>query len=145
MKKQTTNLNSFLRGTQKIFNKWVVLEGCRETTGTLLMCRCFTCGRLTRRGRALHAGHYLSDSHNKTRFWPGNVHPQCYRCNKIMHGNSDIYRLKLREKYGEENVEYLEACSRMSKDWTLDELKIIRDAYRARIKELEAKDKKYKP
>lgn len=62
---------------------------------------CFTCGRRNH-WKMMHAGHYIRASAGlSTYFDEQNVHVQDYACNIWRDGNSDVYALKLQEKYGE--------------------------------------------
>jgi hypothetical protein len=63
---------------------------------------CFTCG-VKKEWKMMHAGHYIRASAGlATYFDEQNVHPQCYACNIWRDGNSDMYALKLIEKYGDD-------------------------------------------
>jgi len=58
--------------------------------------QCFTCGKRDR-WRLLQAGHF---HHGHLDFEPLNIHPQCARCNKWLHGNLNEYAHALVKKYG---------------------------------------------
>lgn len=73
---------------------------------------CICCGR---DDDTLSAGHYLSiGSRPDLRFNLINVNMQCYVCNVELHGNQSVYREKLIEKYGLEEIEKLERHERRS-------------------------------
>jgi len=64
------------------------------------------------------------------------VHRQCSVCNNHKSGNAILYRKGLIERIGEEAVKWLEGPHPLPK-WTHDELRAIRDKYRALNKTIE--------
>jgi hypothetical protein len=94
---------------------------------------CISCG--TNNGK-MNAGHYLSvGARPELRFEEDNVHKQCERCNTYLHGNLLRYRAGLIGRIGVERVEWLEG-PHPAKKYTVDDLRAIRDDYRAKLKEL---------
>lgn len=74
---------------------------------------CISCG-----GPVENAGHYLSAGHNAIhRFNEKNVHGQCIRCNKWLHGNLIEYRRGLVKKIGEDSVSVLEGNAKHPFRW----------------------------
>lgn len=69
---------------------------------------CFTCGTRVR-GKNCHAGHFIASSVGglALRYNEYNVHVQCYDCNILKHGNLDVYKQKMIEKYGQAIVDEL--------------------------------------
>lgn len=72
-------------------------------------------------------------SNNSIRFNLHNNHRSCYRCNSMMSGNIDGYDKGLKERYGEEYLEYVKygivrdyQFIKMSKDELLEKIKICR-------------------
>ena len=69
---------------------------------------CISCGRYT----TLEAGHYYSAGHYPSlEFNEDNVHGQCDRCNRHLHGNSIEYRKGLIERIGGVRVEMLDTIA----------------------------------
>jgi hypothetical protein len=62
---------------------------------------CFTCRVKEKPGQA---GHYI---HGRLDYDPVNVHHQCVRCNKWLHGNLGIYGEKMTLVYGFDVVQDL--------------------------------------
>ena len=89
---------------------------------------CFTCG-IQKDIKEMQAGHYISRSHNNTRYDEQNVHCQCVGCNIFKSGNMPAYALKLMEVYGPNILGVLEAKRRSIKQWTKDELKALIEKY----------------
>lgn len=96
---------------------------------------CISCGRVPPDLTALHAGrdagHYRSvGSASHLRFHEDNVHAQCVRCNQWGAGRAVDYRISLCQRIGVPRVETLESNNTPCK-WTRDQLRAIRDKYRA--------------
>ncbi len=82
------------------------------------------------------AGHYRSvGSASHIRFHEDNVHAQCVHCNQWGAGRAVDYRIRLIDRIGLERVEVLESDNKPHK-WTHEELRSIRDTYKAKLKQL---------
>jgi|SRR3954451_3335822 len=91
---------------------------------------CFTCGKYDEnRGHFMHAGHYISRSHNATLFDEENVHAQCYYCNVRERGNVAEYTPRLMQKLGTPGFKALLARGRTTKQFTPQELKDLLTKY----------------
>jgi hypothetical protein len=117
--------------TQRDFNAWI------RARDKAIGAFCISCSRrLDWSGNAVDAGHYRSvGSASHLRFDERNCHAQCKHCNQWKSGNVVDYRIGLIRRIGLEAVEALEASNEVHK-WTKDELRAIRDKYRALAKEL---------
>lgn len=83
-----------------------------------------------------HAGHYLTvGARPELRFDEQNVHKQCSACNEHLHGNLVLYRIELLMRIGATAVARLEG-PHPTRKYSVDELKTIRDTYRAKTREL---------
>lgn len=99
---------------------------------------CISCGRY-HQGQ-WHAGHYLSrGAHPELALEPLNIHKQCAPCNTHLSGNQVRYRQGLIERLGIEVVDWLEGPHE-PKRHTAEELRAIRDEFRALTKELQKQD-----
>jgi hypothetical protein len=100
---------------------------------------CICCGRplgVGDVGGAFDCGHYRSTgSASHLRFDERNAHAQNKVCNRYGAGRAVDYRIGLIARIGREAVEALEADNAVHK-WTADELRAIRDKYRAKAREL---------
>jgi hypothetical protein len=122
-----------IRAAQKEFNAWVRARDEGEP--------CICCGRraddknlLT--GSRWDAGHYRSTgSASHLRFNEDNCHRQLVSCNRHGAGRAVDYRIGLIKRIGLERVEALESNNAVHK-WTAEELRAIRDKYRAKAREL---------
>ena len=97
---------------------------------------CICCGRPTAGDpNSVDAGHYRSrGSAPHLRFDERNTHSQLKRCNRY-HFDIAGYRSGLIERIGLDKVQALEA-DQTPRKYTADELKAIRDEYRAKAREL---------
>ena len=87
-------------------------------------------------GGAYDCGHYRSvGSAPHLRYDERNAHAQRKQCNRWGAGRAVDYRLGLIQRIGLERVEALEADQEPRK-YTADELRAIRDLYRAKLREL---------
>ena len=83
---------------------------------------CFTCGD-TRSWKEQQAGHYIHK--DCLDFDLVNIHCQCVRCNKWLHGNSGVYAERLIAEYGEAAIMELRQRSQRIKKFTIFELEKI--------------------
>jgi hypothetical protein len=84
---------------------------------------CYTC----RTRETTDAGHFL---HNRLDFDEINVHGQCARCNRYLHGNPDAYEMRLREDYGDKVINALIYRAQQIQKYTIAELDEITKEYR---------------
>lgn len=101
---------------------------------------CISCGAPPPDLSGLHAGrdagHYRSvGSAAHLRYHEDNVHAQCVHCNQWGAGRAVEYRIGLIARIGEKRVVALETNNAVRK-WQHDELRAIRDTYKAKLKEL---------
>ncbi len=98
---------------------------------------CVSCGR--HHEGQYHAGHYRSTgSAPELRFDEQNIHKQCAPCNNHLSGNLIPYRVELIRRIGQDGVDYLEG-PHDPKKYTVEQIKKVRDDYRARLKAMRDK------
>lgn len=123
------------REAQIAFNAWIRARDQKADHA------CICCGQPLRWGEfggAVDAGHYRSTgSADHLRFDERNCHAQAAQCNRHGAGRAVDYRLGLIQRIGLAEVEALEADQTPSK-WTRDELRQVRDGYRAKLKAMKA-------
>lgn len=121
-----------LREAQVAFNAFI------RTRDRAAGYPCISSGRpLDWSGNAVDAGHYRSvGAASHLRFNEDNVHAQSKHENQFLAGNAVDYRINLIARIGLARVEALEADNRVHR-WTHDELRAIRDEYRAKLKQLQ--------
>lgn len=95
---------------------------------------CISCG--VRKDIKYDAGHYRPTSTAPAlRFDPMNIHKQCVQCNRHMHGNLTIYRIKLERKIGVHEVERLEK-NHAPRKFTIPELETLKAHFVLLLKNL---------
>ena len=129
----------WIKDVQHEFNRYIRLRDADQP--------CISCGETNpplRHGGAWDCGHYLSvGSHPELRFEPLNAHKQCKSCNagagkyaSKNHTVSQQYRENLIRKIGLCNVELLEGPHE-AKHYTIEQLKILKEKFKALSRELE--------
>ena len=125
-----------IKEAQHAFNAYIRARDQEKT--------CICCGaplRLGGVGGGFDAGHYRSTgSASHLRFHEDNCHGQRKVCNQYGAGRAVDYRIGLIARIGLERVEALESDNKVTK-WTADGLRAIKAAYKAKLKELESKEK----
>jgi hypothetical protein len=124
-------LPELLREAQREFNRFIRFRD--RFSGF----PCISSGRaLDWSGNATDAGHYRSiGAAGHLRFNEDNVHAQSKHDNQYKAGNVVEYRINLIARIGLERVEALENNNAVHK-WTKDEVRAIRDTYRAKANQL---------
>ena len=134
-KEALKRIPDYIKEAQVAFNAYI-----RERDRTK---PCICCGQPLGAGEvggAFDCGHYRSTgSASHLRFDERNAHAQRKVCNRWGAGRAVDYRLGLIQRIGLEAVESLESSNAPHK-WTADELRAIRDDYRAKTKALKAKN-----
>ena len=126
-KEKLKSRSDWLKEAQKAFNEFIRLRDADLP--------CISCGRY-HQGQ-YHAGHYRSvGACPELRFNEDNVHKQCSACNNHLSGNILEYRLGLIEKIGLERVEFLERKDHPPLKLSVEEIKDLIKAYKAKVKEL---------
>ena len=129
MKMDLMTLSDYVKLAQTVFNKYIRLRDKYKP--------CISCG--AKAGTyTITAGHYFPSTNKSVTFNEDNLHGQCwFNCNSSKSGNLAEYRIGLIERIGVERLEQLEAESRKTRKFTIDELKEIIATYKKKIKELE--------
>ena len=95
---------------------------------------CISCGKIPKKP---NAGHYFNaNNHWNVRFDEDNVHIQCEHCNTYLSGNLIYYTDGLREKIGTERINQLIEKARITRKYTVNELKEITRVYKEKIKNI---------
>lgn len=120
-----------IREAQQAFNEYIRTRD--QAAGHL----CISSGKpLDWSGNAVDAGHYRSvGSAPHLRFDERNCHAQSKQDNRFLSGNAVDYRIGLIARIGQEAVDALESDQSVRK-YTVDEIKAIKAAYRAKTREL---------
>jgi hypothetical protein len=123
VKEKIKTTREHLTEAQRAFNTWIRKRDEGKP--------CISCGTPLR-GK-FDAGHYMSAGGNSAiRFNEDNCHGQCVECNHHLSGNLIHYRRGLIARIGEEKVDFLELNAKITKRWTVDELKSIKEKYKTK-------------
>lgn len=135
MKRSKSEIQKKKERAQKVFNEYIRLKMCYETTGSPWSGICVTCKTETNNDGHLVAGHFVKDSKNGnlTSFDEHNVHIQCQKCNRYYSGNDGEHAIYIIDKYGREELDRLKTSKAISKKWTIDELESIYKDYKYKI------------
>lgn len=90
------------------------------------MVRCVTCGT-RKHWKNMHCGHYL---HGCLDYHAKNIHPQCPRCNKWLHGNLTEYALYLTKRYGDGILEELHQAKLDEPKYTREQIEALIEFYK---------------
>ena len=109
-----------------IFSKYIRMRDAKKAGSIALdWLKCYTCGKDLRIEEA-EAGHFIPRGKHATKFNEGNVHSQCPRCNRFLHGNLAHYTLALQSEYGQDFPTYLMIKAKRIHKFTRSELEDIR-------------------
>lgn len=126
MKSDLMSLSDWLKIAQTHFNTYV-----RERDKNQV---CISCQKPPLKK---NAGHFFNaNNHYNVRFDEDNVHLQCEHCNTFLSGNLIFYRENLINKIGIESFEALENKARITRKFSISEVKEIIEIYKAKIKML---------
>jgi hypothetical protein len=121
MKNELETIQSLIKKAQVTFNKFIRLRDKNMP--------CVSCG-ISLLNRKFDAGHfYNANNHWSLRFDLQNVHAQCVRCNRDLHGNLLEYRKRIVTRIGAEGLERLERLSNETRKFTRSELIEIQKKY----------------
>ena len=126
------SLKSFANLVAKDLQKAIRMESADDHG----ICVCVTCGKKDIFKR-MQGGHFIGGRGFSVLFVEANIHPQCERCNNHLHGNQTEYARFIADEYGEETLHELRALKGQIKKFTREELAIMRQGYKQRIKEQE--------
>jgi hypothetical protein len=120
-----------IQKADKWFSIWRRMEDADENG----ICHCFTCGHMSE-PKYIQCGHYVERQHKQTRFSEKNTRSQCGGCNKFGQGKAVIFRRKLVEIYGENEVLLLESAKHKTFHLGKFELDQIAKFYKQKATEL---------
>lgn len=134
-KQKLKTRTDWLRDAQNAFNAYIRARDAGKP--------CISCGKPlkqagcgSRGDKGFDAGHYRTvGACSALRFDELNCHAQCVACNQHLSGNIVEYRINLRERIGDAELERLESTNPL-RSWTIEEAKSIKAEYKAKIKQV---------
>jgi hypothetical protein len=126
MKSDLMSLSDWLKIAQTHFNTYI-----RERDKDQV---CISCQKPPLKK---NAGHFFNaNNHYNVRFDEDNVHLQCEHCNTFLSGNLIFYRENLIKKIGIKSFETLENKAKITRKFSISEVKEIIEIYKPKIKTL---------
>lgn len=121
-----------------------MISGFRTSSGWLIRIIkgggvCYTCG-LPSFWKYQECGHFKGRKNMSTRFELVGSRPQCDKCNCFLGGNLEIFRKKLIEDIGLEEVEEIEMLAKQERKWGRAEMREAIEECKKKVREL-AKDR----
>ena len=99
---------------------------------------CVSCNLYYTELNTIQAGHLKNDgNHAMIRYHEDNINGQCVRCNMHKSGEEKLYEAGLRNRIGNERVDYILSIAFEVKDYSIEELKNIIETYKTKIKALD--------
>ncbi len=143
-KLKTGNLKKAENNLVKWLHLYIRLRDLKKENGRIYG-RCISCFKELEvklfsdgsiyNGRELHAGHYFkSHQYASVKYDEDNIHLQCSRCNRQLHGNESQYQINLIKKIGEENFEMLKKRSKLVKKFNILEIEELIKTYKNKAK-----------
>ena len=129
-------MKKYEKQAKEWFSRLVRLKGCLETTGHPEYGFCFTCGQRFHISN-LQCGHFVSGRGNSLFFEENNSVAQCILCNTYKGGNLEVYREKMIEKFGIEEVERLESLRHIPQRISSDIYQKMEGEFRGEFKKLD--------
>ncbi len=109
------------------------LKGVKPPEGTGI---CYTCYALMPLNK-LVAGHFREKRGNASIYFDlRGIRAQCYRCNRILHGNYGVFMLRLLDEIGRKEIDDLIKKSQKPKQWTRAELLKIEKSLEQELKKI---------
>lgn len=125
------NLTWYKKKLDSAYSRWIRLKDAEDK-----MVRCFTCGK-TLHWKDSQCGHYVHRRHNSLRYDERNTKPQCVGCNMFGGGKLDDFAYHLTQVYGTDIIETLHKVKQEHRKFTIGELKVMIEVYKAKVKDLE--------
>jgi len=119
------------------FSKYIRLRSA-DKEGNVI---CVTCGKKLH-WKESQASHFIDSRCNSVLFNEKIVHPACYRCNVILHGNKVKYFLYMKSiGYTDKQLEIFEMLKNKPLKYTKQDYIDISDKYKAKVEMLKKKKK----
>ena len=128
-KKQT--LTSYIMNTADgVYSQYVRMRDA-DANGYVM---CITCKKTFFWNDKMSIGHFISRKQWPTRFDDRNTDPQCLYCNSYCEGMKPQHYQYVEDRYGREVIDELIVKSKLTKQFTLDDLKQWVKEWRAEIR-----------
>lgn len=119
------SISSLKKKLWKVFSEYIR----RKYSDSEGYSRCYTCDKIDH-WKNMQCGHFVGGRKNAVLFNEECVRVQCAGCNVFLHGNYQIYTLKMIDEVGQNKVEELLALKHTTKKISLLELSNMLEYYK---------------
>lgn len=125
-----------MRKLDKVFSLYIRLRD--SAAYNFKYFRCISCGQI-KPFEQMDCGHFISRTHQATRFDEENAHGECRFCNRFSADHIIAYQRNLEAKIGKDRVDMLLARGRMTKKWSAFELQLLIKHYQQEVDKMQGK------
>lgn len=136
IKERKPSTATLVRKLDKIFSLFIRLRDSAAYNHKYF--RCISCGQI-KPFEQMDCGHFISRTHQATRFDEENAHGECRFCNRFSADHIIAYQRNLEAKIGKDRVDMLLARGRMTKKWSAFELQLLIKHYQQEVDKMQGK------
>lgn len=136
IKERKPSTATLVRKLDKIFSLYIRLRD--SAAYNYQYFRCISCGQI-KPFEQMDCGHFISRTHQATRFDEENAHGECRFCNRFSADHIIAYQRNLEAKIGKDRVDMLLVRGRMTKKWSAFELQLLIKHYQQEVDKMQGK------
>ena len=136
IKERKPSTAALVRKLDKVFSLFIRLRD--SAAYNYKYFRCISCGQI-KPFEQMDCGHFISRTHQATRFDEENAHGECRFCNRFSADHIIAYQRNLEAKIGKDRVDMLLARGRMTKKWSAFELQLLIKHYQQEVDKMQGK------
>lgn len=136
IKERKPSTAALVRKLDKVFSLFIRLRD--SAAYNFKYFRCISCGQI-KPFEQMDCGHFISRTHQATRFDEENAHGECRFCNRFSADHIIAYQRNLEAKIGKDRVDMLLARGRMTKKWSAFELQLLIKHYQQEVDKMQGK------
>lgn len=136
IKERKPSTAALVRKLDKVFSLFIRLRD--SAAYNYQYFRCISCGQIKPFDQ-MDCGHFISRTHQATRFDEENAHGECRFCNRFSADHIIAYQRNLEAKIGKDRVDMLLARGRMTKKWSAFELQLLIKHYQQEVDKMQGK------
>jgi len=136
IKERKPSTAALVRKLDKVFSLYIRLRD--SAAYNYQYFRCISCGQI-KPFEQMDCGHFISRTHQATRFDEENAHGECRFCNRFSADHIIAYQRNLEAKIGKDRVDMLLARGRMTKKWSAFELQLLIKHYQQEVDKMQGK------
>lgn len=136
IKERKPSTAALVRKLDKVFSLYIRLRD--SAAYNFKYFRCISCGQI-KPFEQMDCGHFISRTHQATRFDEENAHGECRFCNRFSADHIIAYQRNLEAKIGKDRVDMLLARGRITKKWSAFELQLLIKHYQQEVDKMQGK------